>query len=308
MKGEVKAWEATFNNFFVNIRALLRQASATSHQDEGHGLEVLEKELLYFLLKTQADFRAALCDSFNTAQALDVLLKLVSETNKYISARHASKCRISSELIYKVGIWVTRMLRMFGLGEGPDDGGIGWGNPEGEGKEQNNSEETLMPYLEALSSFRDTIRQLALDKSTTAKDILKVCDALRDESLVPLGVALDDQEDGRALVKLVPPETLLEARRQKRAAADEKTAKKAENLRKEQERQKEQMEKGRIPPSEMFKGERSAYLDWDADGFPLKKLDGQDLSKNEIKKLRNQFDQQAKKHAAYLVWRRDNPS
>jgi len=53
----------------------------------------------------------------------------------------------------------------------------------------------LMPYLRVLSSFRDGIRQLAISKSeNTVKDVLKLCDRLRDDDLVSLGVALDDQE------------------------------------------------------------------------------------------------------------------
>lgn len=52
-----------------------------------------------------------------------------------------------------------------------------------------------MPYLRSLSLFRDGVRRLAMEKSDTAlKDILALCDKLRDIDLVPLGVALDDQE------------------------------------------------------------------------------------------------------------------
>lgn len=52
-----------------------------------------------------------------------------------------------------------------------------------------------MPYLRALSSFRDGVRKIAIAKGEMAlKDILTLCDKLRDEDLVPLGVALDDQE------------------------------------------------------------------------------------------------------------------
>ena len=51
-----------------------------------------------------------------------------------------------------------------------------------------------MPYLRTLSGFRDGIRQLAMAKGENAlKDILALCDTLRDTELVPLGVALDDQ-------------------------------------------------------------------------------------------------------------------
>lgn len=52
-----------------------------------------------------------------------------------------------------------------------------------------------MPYLSTLSTFRDDVRRLAMAKGETAlKDILALCDKLRDSDLVPLGVALDDQE------------------------------------------------------------------------------------------------------------------
>jgi cysteinyl-tRNA synthetase len=52
-----------------------------------------------------------------------------------------------------------------------------------------------MPYIRALSTFRDGVRQAAMAKGEHAlKDILALCDKLRDADLVPLGVALDDQE------------------------------------------------------------------------------------------------------------------
>jgi len=56
-------------------------------------------------------------------------------------------------------------------------------------------EEVVMPYLRVLSSFRDGVRQLAISKGDgAAKEILALCDKVRDADLVPLGVALDDQE------------------------------------------------------------------------------------------------------------------
>lgn len=82
-----------------------------------------------------------MCDSFNTPQALDTLLKLVSETNKYITARKTAKSDVSTELVRKVAVWVTKMLRMFGLGEGPDDGSVGWGTAQ-EGAQKNISVRT----------------------------------------------------------------------------------------------------------------------------------------------------------------------
>lgn len=52
-----------------------------------------------------------------------------------------------------------------------------------------------MPYLRALSSFRDNVRGRAIAGGDGAlQNILALSDRLRDEDLVPLGVALDDQE------------------------------------------------------------------------------------------------------------------
>lgn len=108
------------------------------------------------------------------------------------------------------------------------------------------------------------------------------------------------------MVKLVPAEILLEARDQKRAAAVEKLAKKAENLAKEREKKQEQMEKGRVSPGEIFRGEGQPYGSWTAEGIPLTKLDGQELSKSESKKVRKLWEEQGKRHELYLQWMRDS--
>ena len=76
-------------------------------------------------LQSQTEFRNALCDSFNTPLALDILLKLVSATNVYL---RDAKATVSTDLTYHIAKWTTEMLRMFGLGEGVDTGEIGWGN------------------------------------------------------------------------------------------------------------------------------------------------------------------------------------
>lgn len=53
-------------------------------------------------------------------------------------------------------------------------------------------EQTVMPYLTAMSEFRDSVREHA--RNLKATDILKVCDNLRDEILPNMGVRLEDRE------------------------------------------------------------------------------------------------------------------
>lgn len=164
------------------------------------------------LYQSKSSFREALCDSFNTPAAVDALRDIVSKANVYINSRGKA---LNVKLVENIADWVGKMLRMFGLGEG-ERSDIGWGQIDESGGSSNvcftsclvveNSihhfscipfqrEEILMPSLRVLSSFRDNIRKLAIAKEETAlKDILALCDKLRDNDLVLLGVALDDQE------------------------------------------------------------------------------------------------------------------
>ncbi len=72
---------------------------------------------------SQAAFRAALCDSFNTPEAVNILRDLVSRTNVYLKAPGSN---VEIGLVQRVARWVGDMLRMFGLGEG-ESTEIGWG-------------------------------------------------------------------------------------------------------------------------------------------------------------------------------------
>lgn len=77
------------------------------------------------LVKSHQSFRLALCDSFNTPEALGILQTLVSRANVYISQ---SGAKPNVAILESVASWVSKMLRMFGLGEGPAiEGTVGWG-------------------------------------------------------------------------------------------------------------------------------------------------------------------------------------
>lgn len=173
---------------------------------------------------------------------------------------------------------------------------IGWGKAPVEGKEAGgaNKEEVVMPYLRALSAFRDKVRQLAM-KGAPASEILALSDDLRDVDLIELGVSLDDQDDGRALVKLVDPAVLRAARDAKLQAAADKAAKKAASAAAAEAKRLEKLEKGRLPPGELFRGERGAeYGAWDEQGLPTKNKEGEELPKSRVKKNLKEWEAQKK--------------
>lgn len=209
-------------------------------------------------------------------------------------------------VLQSVADWTTRILRIFGLGSGPETDYrgkrvIGWGQARVAGQEDGaggDREAILMPYLRALSTFRDGVRTLAMKPDAQVSDILALCDQLRDQEMVDLGVALDDQEDGKALVKLVPAEQLRAARDEKAAAARDKADKKAASQAAAEKKRKEKLEKGRTPPSELFKTEE--YSKWDQDGMPTHDAKGEEVTKSKLKKLKKDYDLQQKLHEAFL--------
>jgi cysteinyl-tRNA synthetase len=78
------------------------------------------------LYQSETPFREALCDSFNTPAAVDVMRDLISRTNVYINSRGKS---LNLTLIQNISQWVGKILCMFGLGEG-EKTELGWGQQD----------------------------------------------------------------------------------------------------------------------------------------------------------------------------------
>jgi cysteinyl-tRNA synthetase len=113
--------------------------------------------------------------------------------------------------------------------------------------------------------------------------------------------------DGKALVKLVPPTELIKAREEKRAQIEAKAVKKAVAVETERLKRQQKLEKGRMPPTEMFKPPNVAegmYSAWNDVGLPLADGEGKELSKNQAKKVQKDWTAQKKLHEDYLAWKK----
>ena len=162
----------------------------------------------------------------------------------------------------------------------------------------------MLPFAYALSAFRDKIRTLAQNKAgnyihVDPKEILKLCDILRDEDMVELGVALEDREDGKALVKLVDKQVLLDQRQAKLDRELQKKKEKEERLKAEALKKQERLLKGKTAPSDLFK--TIEFSAWDEKGIPTKDKEGNEVAKSRRKKLEKEYAIQEKLHAEYLA-------
>jgi cysteinyl-tRNA synthetase len=299
----------------------------------------------------KADLDAALRDSFNTPEAMRVVLQIIRAANIELAAKTPSLSSIKA-----VAQWVTRVVGILGLDAHavPPYDGLGWAvagtdadpkdvvrpyaavftavtsdaaalalsddalgqflsqSPDTEFADleaagERNPETLALPYLRAISRLRDALRalvpSLTADKETKSK-VLALCDRIRDDDLVPLGVQLDDTTDGSpSTIKFVPAERLLAAQREKRELAEQRRLAKEEQARKREAEEQARLERAKVPHTEMFKGgEHSGkYGAWDERGIPTKLADGTELPKSQVKKVTKEWERQKKVHEEWLA-------
>lgn len=145
--------EDRIDNFFINSMEATR---SQNNNDEKHPV------LADSLKSAEHRVRQALLDSFNTAEAMAIISTLISEYNS------KSKASLTFRDHYDIGIFITRIVNIFGLnGEGrPDATEVGW--------EGIDIPAAAKVYVEPLSQMRDQLRQAAIAKSIDREAIEKI--------------------------------------------------------------------------------------------------------------------------------------
>jgi cysteinyl-tRNA synthetase len=322
---EGRTWEDRVDNFFLNAVDNIKTAKNTTNQ-KGALQDILQD--------TEERVRAALLDSFNTSAAMYSISTLI---NAYNSTK---KIDLTPEDHISTAQFVTRMVNVFGLnGETPADSTtIGWkgieipdaakeyvyplakmrdelrqaaiaksitaekvqeivsSSPDRE--DLPSSGRPRPSYARALSEFSRSALEVAspTDSGDLNKQILALCDRVRDVDLWQLDIYLEDRENAPALVRPVT-EGLKAARRER----EDRARQKEEAKKKREQEALEKLQKGRLPPTEMFKPPHSSdYSAWDPDGIPTTAKDGSALTASKIKRLKKEWDLQRKAHEKYL--------
>lgn len=327
----VVGWEGKLNNFFLKSLDLWKRSSSktTTVQDLG----IADQQLLSALDKAKADVDTALCDSFNTSAVMRILSDLVTESN---SAEALSDQTVI--LLAQWITRIVTIFGLDPEGELSNLDRIGWSGldiPEpakpyvypasqlrdkvrtlacsGSVDHEAIAEladgitiaastpvaESSKPYDQVLQQFRTNVKALAAQQAP-AKDLLALCDQLRDVHLWNLGIYLEDRNNPQpALVR--PLDTLLiEARAQQESASTAKAKAMLEQQAKEAEREKELRERAKVDPLLMFRTS-DEYLEWDESGIPAVDAAGNVVSKNRRKKLVKEWEKQKKRHEEWLA-------
>ncbi|KAJ5562472.1 hypothetical protein N7535_003075 [Penicillium sp. DV-2018c] len=310
------SWEEKVNNFFLKVKDPAALQSSGTDSTFAADLEAAKKAVY-----------DQLCDSFNTPAVMATISDLISKFNI------VDKATVPAKDIQAAAQWVTSMVNVFGLNgtASADSTEIGWSGidiPEeakaylyplsamrdslreaarsktgitskdleaavAQASAPEEVPESAKPYAEVFSNFRNKVQSLEASDSI-GKEILSLCDRVRDIDLFDIGIALEDRENQPALVRPVTQE-MLKAREEKEARALQKQA---DKLKKEQEALKK-LEKGKLSHLEMFR--TNEYSAWDEEGMPTRDAGGEEITKSRAKKLRKDWERQKKAHEAWLA-------
>ena len=311
-------------NFFMNAKAILEDPNYVDTADGNH-------DLAGELAKKKQETYEALCDSFDTPTVMDKISRLVTTYNAVdpstVSlATTKSVAAWVTEMVNLFGLngTATPLTTVIGWS--------GIDVPEGskpllinlshrrdllrrKAKANEVVKEDLNPisipqpsqtlsevqtrtrasFIEVLETLNRDMGSLDATKSAKdlSKDVLQLCDRIRDVDLWNHDVYLEDREGNKPA--LIRPVT-----RELRATKEQEQAREQKRQEDKEKREKEaaaKVEKGRLSHKEMFR--TAEFSAWDDDGLPTKDKDGEDIAKSRRKKLQKDWDRQKKLHEAW---------
>jgi len=264
------------------VQAVLRNSSVKVNSQK---FNEKDEALSEALKQCQAKVDAALKDSFDTPTAILVLSELVSHANVYMKQASAE---IKEPLLRQTSRYVFHILKCFGL-YGDDDTPSSVGE-DGAGQ---SSEETIAPLMNALSNYRDKVKESAKDG---AGPIFKISDQLRDDVLPYMGIKLEDKKPGEpASWMFVDKDVLIKEIEAKVAA---KAAKEAEKLAKAAALLKKNSTPG-IEYFRVFEADKWPAIDAET-GLPTKNAKGGDISEAQLNTCKKQMAKQQKVYEKWL--------
>lgn len=287
-----KGYEKSVNELFLTVKHIMRTTPS-------HGVEAFQKwnedeiALNDQLHQCMVEVHKALCDNIDTHSVMMSLKELVSNTNIYIENKRKDRPTHNRALLKNVATFITRMFDILGLIGKPEEVGFPTSGQSA------NMEELVMPYLDALATFRDNVRKEAIGMKATS--ILKECDSLRDNVLPELGVRLEDKEHEATVIKLVDKEELSRQKEEKKLTEEKKKAAKDRKKAEANAKQAALEAQKKVAPSEMFKAELDKYSKFDDKGMPTHDVNGQEMSKAQLKKLQKLYTAQEKRYNDYMA-------
>ena len=190
---EALAYEKTFKEFFFLVEDLLDNRQTAGD----HEWSQAETELDADLAKYARTVDECLCDNINTKGSVMALASLVSSANVYVKEKGANRVEIS--LLRQIAVFITDLLKVFGVIEGEPEIGFGSGASLSDAESKS---ELILSYVRALGEFAERVAGHA--KETNCTELTALCDELTSRTLPSLGVRIVDSPGSPRTFKLDP--------------------------------------------------------------------------------------------------------
>ncbi|GAW12385.1 hypothetical protein ANO14919_017510 [Xylariales sp. No.14919] len=196
MRTQADTWEATVNNFFINVKSLLVEASETRSAIKNgvEGLSITENRpaegLLADLEQAKKDVDAALSNSFDTPQVMRAIADIIRKANINIGAPNGS---LELSAIESIARWITKIVGILGLdanASAPYEG-LGWASAAVSANVD--PAIAVQPYEAVYDSVLSDARSLSLPASETLTSLLSQSPGLEFGSLVEAGIRDPEQ-------------------------------------------------------------------------------------------------------------------
>jgi cysteinyl-tRNA synthetase len=251
--------EKIFNDFFKNIQVIIRDKINNECQHIGKK----EDELLKHFEDIKIKIHNSILDDFDTPRCINYLLEFIKIINRYIETDH-----ISSILLNSFSIYITKILKLFGIINDCNNIGFPLNNVN------NDRNTNISPFIDLIINFRNKVRELSKNNI----ELLIESDKIRDNILPKLGIQLEDK-DQKTIWKIDNPENI-ESLMLKKNKEKEKNKNNDLIL-----KQKKKEEKMKIHPKDLFRNE-NIYSLFDEDNIPTHDNEGKPISKSQYKKLK----------------------
>jgi cysteinyl-tRNA synthetase len=278
----------------------------------------LDHKLADSYLCTRQTVHESLLDNFNTKDAMLALLKIINEANAYLRTPGVLPSTLT---LQSIAVYVTQILKVFGVVTGSDDFGFGSSSSSGVAGESSNGKDVVdgtgsESYISAMVTFRESVRNAALeaaksgggtrdDAQTAAiQSILQICDGLRDNVLPTLGVRLEDRPTG-TMWNLEDPAVMLREMAEKSTKEKEIQINKIEKQLIARTKELDKVKSSMIKPEDLFRTDE--YKEWDNDGAPITLANGDAVSGGQVKKKKKVIEKQAKAYQDLMEKSGNNP-
>ena len=315
---DARSKEMTFRSYFREVEALVRTNYLQSRV--GWRMGDLDHKLADSYLCTRQTVHESLLDNFNTKDAMLALLKIINEANAYLRTPGVLPSTLT---LQSIAVYVTQILKVFGVVTGSDDFGFGSSSSSSSGVagESSNGKDVVdgtgsESYISAMVTFRESVRNAALeaaksgggtrdDAQTAAiQSILQICDGLRDNVLPTLGVRLEDRPTG-TMWNLEDPAVMLREMAEKSTKEKEIQINKIEKQLIARTKELDKVKSSMIKPEDLFRTDE--YKEWDNDGAPITFANGDAVSGGQVKKKKKVIEKQAKAYQDLMEKSGNNP-